>query len=297
MSLSERHAPAVRAFTFQRVWSQQLGSGARGLALARERGSVLVWDQNNWLHLLNEAGQRQGQIHLPDEVVAACCADDGSAYAAVAGHGLIRWLAPDLTVRWQHSLPHPALAAAMDPFGQYLAVADNRGTVHILDRLGRTCGQVHTPRPLHHLDFVPAVPMLVGCADYGLALCFDLAGTVHWRDGLVAHAGGLAVSGDGARILIACFSEGLQGYDLAGQNLGRLQISESCRLVSLAFTARFILVAGLSNALLLLDAEGKTLGTYHVDEPVAALALSALGDYAVIAATDGTVLHLQLSAA
>src|SRR5262249_7346088 len=177
--------------------------------------------ENNWLYLLNRSGERQAQVRAPGGVTAACCADDGSAYAAVGERGEVWWLSPDLSIRWERVMPKKTAAAATDPFGQYLAVSDLLGNLHVLDRFGTLICQTLTPRPLHHLAFVPAGQALVGSADYGLVACYDLAGRPLWRDGLVAHVGSLATSEDGGQIILACFTEGLQRYTLAGQNLGR----------------------------------------------------------------------------
>ena len=147
---------------------------------------------------------------------------------------------------------------------------------------------------LHHLAFVPAAPLLVGCADYGLVACLDLDGNMRWRDGLVSHVGDFSVDGDGSRILIACFSEGLQGYDLAGKKLGPMPVIEPYRLVSQAFTGQAILVAGMSNHLYLLDSAGKTLATQPADKSIAGLALSPLGDYATVAFADGSIVRWSI---
>jgi len=199
-----------------------------------------------------------------------------------------------LMMRWQHTLPCAAVAVAMDPFGQYLAVSDSRGNVHLFNRLGQPTKSAQTPRPLHHLAFVPTSAVLVGCADYGLVTSFDMSGIPRWRDGLVANAGSLSVSGDGSRILVACFSEGVQSYNLDGQKQPRVSVAESCRLASVAFTGRFVLVAGLTNRLSVLDNDGEVLGSHVMDKPIAAVALSALGDYAVVALTDGPIVRLNI---
>jgi hypothetical protein len=286
--------PGQPTLSFQSAWSQSLNASPRGLALVRERDWVLAWDRNHWLYLFDHTGHGQGQVRFAGTLVAACCADDGSAYAAVGSRGEICWLAPDLTTRWQQALSSPAVTVAMDPFGQYLAVSDDRGNVHLFNRLGQPLKSLQTARPLHHLAFVPAAPVLVGCADYGLVTSFDMTGTSRWRDGLVAHAGSLSVSGDGSRLLIACFSEGVQGYNLEGQKQPRMSVAESCRVASVAFTGRFILIACLSNRLLVLDGEGQTLASQLMEKPIAAAALSALGDYAAVAMTDGPVKRLNI---
>jgi hypothetical protein len=213
----------------------------------------------------------------------------------VGDRGEIWWLTPDLTIRWERVMPRKAVAAATDLFGQYLAVSDARGNLHILDRYGTLVCQTLTPRPLHYLAFVPVSPVLVGSADYGLVACYDLSGRPLWRDGLVAHAGSLAASEDGSQIILACFTEGLQRYTLAGRNLGRLSAGEPCRLASLSFDGQRILVAGLSNRLLLLDPGGRVLLSHALDQPPVAVALAPLGQRAVVALADGTVMGLDFS--
>jgi hypothetical protein len=267
---------------------------AQGVALAREKGWVLTWDETSWLYLLNRAGERQAQMRLAGGLAAAGCADDGSAYAAVGKRGEVCWLAPDLMARWERSLPHPALAVALDSFGQYLAASDIRGTLQIFNRLGRPVCQLQSPRPLHYLTFVPGAPFLLASADYGLVACFDLTGRWVWRDGLVAHVGALTVSGDGSQILLACFSEGLQRYTLSGSKQGRLAVRETCRLASLTFDGNKILLTGMGKELSLLNREGRTLATHTLQAPAHSLAMAALGDSAVAAQADGSVIGLGL---
>src|SRR5205823_4738570 len=107
------------------------------------------------------AGERQAQMHARGKLVAAACADDGSAYVAVGAGGEIWWLAPDLHSRWERSVPHPATALAVDPFGQCLAVADAGSNVSLFDCRGRPVGRFQSPRSLHHLVFVPTVPFIL----------------------------------------------------------------------------------------------------------------------------------------
>jgi hypothetical protein len=266
----------------------------RGLAPARETGALLAWDENSWLYLLNRKGARQAQVHGAAALTAACSADDGSAYAALGSRGEVWWLAPDLMPRWQRTVPFPPLAAALDPFGQYLAVSDARGHLHLFDRHGRARFRLQTPRPLYHLAFVPEAPRLVGCADFGLVACFDLSGRGVWRDGLVAHLGALAVSGDGARVVLACFTDGLRAYALDGRKLGGQTLPEPCRLVVLSYDGRVTLAGGLGSRLLLLDPGGHTLSDFVLDKPAVAVALAPLGESAAVALPDGRIIGFSI---
>src|SRR5262245_17748070 len=105
--------PTPTPVTLRPAWDFTTGASPRGLALAREKGGVLVWDDKNWLYLLDRAGRPQAQVPSPRPLAAVCCADDGSSYAAVGSDGEVWWLAPDLIPRWQRNLPHRGVTAAM----------------------------------------------------------------------------------------------------------------------------------------------------------------------------------------
>lgn len=254
---------------------------------------VLTWDQRNWLYLLNRDGKRQGQVRIPGSLTAAACAEDGSAYAGCGEQGDVWWLAPDLTTRWVRSVGARATALALDPFGQYVAVADHRSRVHTFDRHGQAGFEAACPHPLQHLAFVPGEPFLLGAGEYGLVLCFDWSGQVVWRDALVASIGSLAVSGDGEEIVCACFTDGLRRYNLAGKGLERRGVGEACRLAAVSFAGDRILTATLSQRLLLLDAAGQVGARHALEQAPVGIALSALGDRVLVGQADGTVLCLE----
>jgi hypothetical protein len=296
MTLSGSAPPPVAApDLYKTLWSLATGAPASGLALAREGGQLLAWDENHWLYLLNARGERQGQGRPLPALTAACVADDGSALAVAGGRGEVMRLAPDLKPRWQRSLRHPAVAVALDPFGQCLAVSDAKDGLSVFDRDGRRLWKGRQPRPLHHLAFVPEAPFLLGAADFGLVVCLDAAtGKLIWRDGLPAHCGALATGGDGERVVLACFSDGLRRYNCGSGAKGHVTTREPCRLAALSFDGRLALVAGRGNRLLLLDINGKVLGIHLLEKPAVALALTALAERAMVALADGGVLALDL---
>ena len=279
---------------FHPTWSHALGHPPRGLALAREKVWTLAWDAQDWLYLLNASGERQAQVHTSAKLSTAACADDGSAYAAGGAHGEVWWLLPDLRIRWERSVGHSVTALALDSFGQYLAVGDSFGTLTILDSHGRQLVQIPSQRPLHHLTFIPAASLLVGASDYGLVACFDFNGKLLWRDGIVAHIGSLSVSGAGEKVILACFSEGLQEYDVKGNNLGRHSLSEPAHLAALTYDPRHLLVAGIGKHLLWLDAQHSVLSTHELEKPAVAIAISPLGDRAVVAQAESSLVGFDL---
>src|SRR5258707_6733924 len=130
------HRPAPTRGIPRPLWSLTLSGYPRGLALARETGWLLAWDEKNWLYLVNRKGERQAQNPARGTLTAACCAEDGSTYVAVGERGQVWWLAPDLSPRWERSVGHRVVTAALDPFGRYLALSDAKANLHILDRQG-----------------------------------------------------------------------------------------------------------------------------------------------------------------
>ncbi len=276
------------------LWSQTIPAPLRGLILARERETIFAWDGQDDLFLFNHAGSIQARRPSPAPVTAAGCAEDGSAYVVAGSQTpMICWLAPDLTPRWQRPLRHRATAVAMEPLGRCVALADAGGTLHLMDARGRTLWKATTPRPLHHLAFVPEKSIVVGAADFGLVLCFGASGECLWRDGLVAHVGSLAVSGDGSCVLLACFSDGLYHYNTDGPQQQRIPLESPCRLTALSYAGDRLLTADRPQRLCLRDSKGDIHERINLDGPVAAVALSALADFAVVGLANGAILRFD----
>lgn len=294
---AEKEAPSLRPHSFKRSWSHALVAPCRGLSPAREQGSLLAWDDAQWLYLLNRRGQRQAQRHFPGALGVACCSDDGSAFVAAGNRGEVWWLAPDLATRWERSLGQAILAVAVDSYGQYFALADAASHLHLYNRLGEAIWKISLPRPLHHLVFATTSPLLFGSSDFGLVACFDLKGQWAWRDGLVAHVGSIAVNGSGDHLVLACYSEGVVRYGAAGKKLDTLTPAEPSRLVALSFDGDLVLAAGQTTTLFLFDSKGQTVLTHPLELPATALAYGGLGDFAVVGQSNGTLIGLELARA
>jgi hypothetical protein len=276
----------------QIVWSRQLAAPPRGLALARERGWLLVWDADHALQVFNRSGEVQARAQAPDALADAGCSDDGGAFAAVGMAGQVWLLAPDLAPRWEQKLPQRGTAVALDPFGQYIAAAD-AGGLSLLDRKGRSRWRVPATRPLRRIAFIPERPALAAAADFGLIACHDLVGNILWQDAPVAHSGALTVSGDGATIALACFSDGLCCYGLNAPKPRRLAGAGPCRLAAMAYDGDAFFTADLENRLHLRDIFGTVRGEMELEGAPVALALSALADEAFVALVTGQLMMLR----
>ncbi len=275
------------------LWSQTVPAPLRGLSLARERDGLLVLDGQDGLFLFNHAGALQAQRPAPLPAAVIGSADDGSAYAIGGAEATVCWLAPDLSPRWRRPLPARATALALEPLGRRLAVADAGCTLHLLDSRGQTLWRATTPRPLVHLAFVPEKAIVVGAADFGLVLCFGAMGECLWRDGLVAHIGSLAVSGDGENLVLACFSDGLYRYGITSPRPQRMPLETTCHLAALSYTGDCLFTAGRDGRVCLRKRDGSLRDQISLDNPAMALALGALGDYAVVGLADGGIRRME----
>lgn len=276
------------------LWSQALPGVPCGLSLAREKGWLLAWDRNQWIYLLNQAGQIQAQTRFAGTLAQCAVADDGSGAVAIGRGGELRWYAPDLTTRWEQTLDKPLAAAAVDPFGNFLVIADAKGGSYFLDGSGNVLAQSQCPRPLQHIAFIAGLPLIVGCADYGLIGAFDQTLNWRWRETLVVNIGSLSVNGDGSSLLLACFSDGLHQFGADGKAQARLATPEPCRLVAQSFEGERIVVAGMTHNIFCLERGGQVSCRHTFDSPPAAVAASPRGEAMFVALQGGSIIKLRV---
>src|SRR4051812_46996884 len=80
----------------QPAWTVVTDAPLRGLALAREAGLILAWDEGDHLDLLGLDGDRRAGTRAPGRIVTAAIADDGSLVALVGDRGQLWLLGDDL---------------------------------------------------------------------------------------------------------------------------------------------------------------------------------------------------------
>lgn len=274
-------------------WSRELPAPALGIGLAREPGTLLVFDAERMLTRLDRTGQIELRRPAPATLTAAVITDEGRHVAAIGRRGQVWLLSAEFDVIWQRSVSSP-VAVAIDHLGRAVAVADGAGGLHVFDDGGQELWRTTTARPLRYLAYVAEAGALVGAADLGLVCAFDRRGEIMWRDGLMANVGSLAVSGDGRRIALACFSEGLCCYALERPKQERLSNVGVCRLVGLGYTGEPVVSVGLDHRVTVRDGRGASVGELVLPHVPAALVVSALGDWAAVTAERG-VMGIELA--
>jgi hypothetical protein len=261
------------------------------LALSRERHWLLAWDADR-LSLWDAAGRCLTRKQAATSLTAACAADDGQAYAAGGAGGQVWYLSDELRTRWETALTAPPLALALSPLGEQLAVADSAGGLQLYDTAGRRLWRTSLPKPLNYLQFIPEHPLLVGCAATALVVCYDLTGRQAWRDSHVANFGSLSATGDGGRIALACWSEGVCCWDRAGRKLPPLSALGAVARVELSYNGSRLLVEDPDHRVSLRKPTGEVIGECPLEARPVALALDALGKSVAAVLADGTLVSL-----
>lgn len=280
--------PGISSFDLTPLWTKSLDSPIQ-LSLARERGWLLVQDKSEWLYLFsahNGAVQSQREIQ---KLKLVTISDDASAIVIATKNGEVASLGPDLMTRWQINLSKPATALCVDPFGLAIAVCDRKGRVFLIDRSGRLLHEMQLSRPLQYMAFVPSMPYLVGCADFGLICLIDMNGQILWQDGLVVNVGGMAVDGKGEQILLACFSEGILRYHFQQKKQPSLPVGEGAEMVAQSFSGERLVVVQRDRSLCLLEPDGQIFCKKNQSHGIATMAISALGNEIFIGSKDNTL--------
>ncbi|MGF1581159.1 MAG: PQQ-binding-like beta-propeller repeat protein [Gemmataceae bacterium] len=293
MKNSHGSSLSVAVKTFPILWQRILQSGIVGFSVVRERGWLLAWDRAHWLYVLDGQGRPQSQRQFSG-LRSASGADDGSGYVAVGQDGEIWVLAPDLMPRWEKKLSGGALAVAVDAFGYHLAVSGVASQLRVYTADGETVSKTTTPRPLHHIRFVPASVHLIASSDYGLVAAFDLEGQVQWRDGLVANVGHLCTDGYGEQILLATFGEGIQRYSVQNGKQGRWTMPTPVSLVAQSFDGALIVTSGRGNRIMILRPNGQPLVSTKVPTSPTALAVDPMGMSLFVGFHDGRIVCYSL---
>jgi hypothetical protein len=287
------------------AWTTVADAPLRGLALAREAGRILAWDEANELYLFSAQGEMLSTIRAAHRITTAAISDDGSLIALLTENGQpeLHLLTSDFETQVVRPAPTEAALLSLDPHGRYVAVGSRLSTVHMISKYGRTCGRIDTIQPLAHLCFVANRAFLVGAAAFGMLIGIELSWTrdgtrmvpdLSWQDRLMSNVGRLGVSGDGGMILTSCYTHGIQRFDLQGRNEGSYHLGGTVSHAVPDFPGRTIAAATLEGELAILNSAGNVRWRTRLTRPVIAIEMDALGRFVVFGHSTGEILRLEL---
>ncbi len=285
-------------------WTVITDAPLKGLKLAREAGTLLVWDQAENLWLLDTNGEHRSAGRCPGAVIAGSISDDGSLIALLGEDSRLWLLGADLNVIVERASIAEASALAIDPHGRFVAIASKLNQTQIYTRFGKLAGKFETRQPLAHLEFVPSRTMIIGTAAYGTIAGVELHPNrmtgkfdpeVLWQENLMSNVGRLAMSGDGGMILTACYTHGVQRYDLKGQNEGAYHLGGSPSHAVPDFMGRTIVVTTVEGELSLLSPGGQIRSRMELPRAPLEVAMDALGRSVYYGLPTGEIVKLDLT--
>ncbi len=275
----------------------------KGMSLAREAGAVFAWDEADQLYRINAHGEFQSVARAPGRVLAAAISDDGSV-VGLLGEGSKLWIMDgDFTLLHERTSIGEALSIALDPHARYLAVGSKLNVVQFYTIHGKSAGRIETRQPLSSLVFVPSQPYLIGIGAYGSICGIELFpkgttghldGATVWYEALMSGVGRLATTGDGAMILVSCYTHGVQRHNIAGKSEGAYHLGGSANQAVPDFSGRIIGVATTEGELVILSGTGNVRWRTTLPHPAAHVETDALGRYIVHGQATGEIVRLNL---
>ena len=284
-------------------WAVMTDAPLKGMGLAREAGAVLAWDEADQLYRINSRGEFQSVARAPGRIVTATISDDGSI-VGVLGEGSRLWIMDgDFTVQHDRTTIGDPLSLTVDPHGRYFAVGSKLNVVQFYTNHGKSAGRIETRQPLSSVVFVPGQPFLIGIGAYGSIAGIELFpkgttghldGETIWYEALMSGVGRLASTGDGAMILVSCFTHGVQRHNLAGKSEGSYHLGGSASQAVPDFSGRVIAVATSEGELAILSGTGNIRWRTTMPHPATHLETDALGRFVIHGQTTGEVVRLDL---
>lgn len=284
-------------------WTVLTDAPLRGLALAREAGRILAWDESHQLYLFDLQGDRLAVSRAPGKVVTCVAGDSQSLYVVLGEGGMIWFLGEGLEPIAERSTGIDAAAIAVDPHGRYVAIGAKVGSHALFTRYGKPAGQFETKQPVGHLAFVPDSPLLIAASNFGTVMAIELMptgsgskldGELAWQQSLLSNVGRLALTGDGRMILASCFTHGVHRFDLEGNIEGAYHLEGSATHAVPDFVGRTIAVATIESSLFLLNSAGNVRWQTGLSKPAIALQVDALGRYVIYGQASGEITRLDI---
>ncbi len=286
------------------AWTVVTDSPLKGMALAREAGTILAWDEGNQLYLFDVKGDSLSYSRLPSRILAGAISDSGGLIALLveSENPELLLLDADFSVEQQKPAPSEATFVTLDAHGRYLAVGTRHGLLHLLNRYARPVGRLETLETIAHFCFVADRPIAVGAAAFGMMLSVALDPArggrleteILWQERLMSNVGRLAISGDGGMILTSCYTLGIQRFDLRGRNEGSYHLGGTISHAVPDFPGRTIAAATLEGELAVMNSAGNVRWRTTLSRPITAMDVDPLGRYLIYGHSTGEIVRLDL---
>ncbi len=274
-------------------WSFTTDAPLVCLSFARETRELFAADASGGIYRLDRGGRIISLTRGLRDVRGLAWSDNGSAGAVLVGESQLCRFTEKMELTWSMDLSDTALAIAIAPYGQYIAVSLASGKNLILDSRKRKTAVYETIRPVSFLRFLVSKPEIIGAAEYGLLCRHHLNGTLVWSEKIWANVGDLSVSGDGETIMTAGFNHGIQTYDAEGSNRASYILEGTAKRVSTSYTADRVVASTVERHLYWSDSDGELLWATRVEEDIGHVVCDPLGEWIVCGFESGRLVRLD----
>ena len=274
-------------------WSFTTDGPLVDFAIARETGEVLAGDETGGVYRLDRRGRVAGVSRGFRRLEGLAWNDTGERGAAVLSAESVCTFNRRLEIEWRMTLQDAVSALALDPRGNYLAVAlrDRRNAIYSADR--KRIGRFTTLRPLRKIEFVLTTPELIGAAESGLLVRHRLDGEELWTETGWSNIGDLCTTSDGSRILVAAYTHGVRIVDGDGQSAGAFLIEGTPARIASTASGQRLAAATVERYLYWMQADGSLLWTALLPEDVVRLACDPLGRWLICGLAGGRIFRLE----
>lgn len=271
------------------TWNWFSHGTLRGLTLERESLSIVAWDDARHLYRLHPQGRLESETRLEDDIRLVACSDTGQR-TFVLGTGLNLKIF-DRSGKTLHQIPVPfdPRALAVDPFGDYIAIASSDARLAILNRAGKVIGRAETPQPYRHLSFVPATGQWVAAAEQGVVAGHDDKGNLLWKETMYSTIGNMAMDEAGRTVALAAFGYGVVRFDANGRREGAYQLPRPPHLVAIDFDGSKLVASSVDGYLIVLNYDGHILAERALAEKAIGIAMDPLSRFVVLAFASGEI--------
>ena len=273
-------------------WSFSTEAPLTGLKLSCESGQTIAADQSGSVYRLDQHGHVAAVTRGFFDISLIATDSIGQRAAVVDQESRLSLFDEKLRVIWSLDLPDGITALAVEPHGRYVAVALANGKTVIYDAHHRRVVHFDTQRPLRFLRFLEFRPALIAAAEYGLLCEYDLTGECLWSSKLPMNLGDVTCTGDGGRISVAAFSQGVRHLDGAGQPDGSYLLEGTPNRLSTSITPFRLAVTTLEGHLYWLSEDGEIIWAAALPEDPFAIETDAIGNGLTCGFQSGRIVNL-----
>ncbi len=227
------------------AWTEQIMSGVGRLATTGDGGMILIGCFVHGVQRFDLRGQNEGAYHLGGSASMAVPDFAGRTIAVATQEGDLAILGGTGSVRWQTSLPRPAIALEVDALGRFLLYGLGSGEITRLDLQGGGQPSTRSHKPAPSIAVRPGGGP-VRAADWAV----EIVPTDEQAEFVV-----LAVVDDPPRVAVITSQNKLELYSMAGKRVGQApdimgvgRILRTCPGWIAAATDRQIVVCDLKNS-------------------------------------------------